>query len=623
MFLETEENVAFGGAAERMAASLFKEAEYGMDSDDIYDCEDAVSVVSCCGDVGNDDEETDPIELAQELVWTTSSEHDERLEQIRMQMKDILEEACDNGQLAMMLTKLREARTADYPLPRASSLAPCTRPTFARCLQPRSNEGAPVAEENFPLDCLPPSTPVASASAPTFEENKACFEKIEEHEGLCRAIASSNLQFLYREASRTLAAETPAAPEVASLPAPLCSSSKPSSVEAAIEQARAVLFTATASGELGKAIDEVMEKREAAAAQEQNMFERVRNKMRFTLCNAMEDGRLQGALQDLTFEKACAKARSVLSEAAVTGKLEAAVKEAMAPRQVAAKPINIAQIKTGICAKLVEAVSSGQLTKALAEVLGGPQPGAATKEFFKGLPSTTPSAPAKGSPQRPQLAGSRTVITTPETSSEVQPVPPSEPRSSATQSCSSPRKARFFGAAVTPVAPASKPTGRPTARPSTRDSPQKSAAPVPPQSPAPGVRRPARASTFTGANDQSKTQATSSAPGPLRPASARRAASQVCLSARGTGPTALELDLGCAAGSFTAATTKGATSQVFDMDALERLRASKVAALQGTGLLPKLPSNSAGSAGWSLGLEHNMIQQKSAMTAQIRASSTF
>lgn len=92
------------------------------------------------------------------------------------------------------------------------------------------------------------------------------------------------------------------------------------------------------------------------------------------------------------------------------------------------------------------------------------------------------------------------------------------------------------------------------------------------------------------------------------------------MSARGSGPTALELDHGLAAGSISAAAAPGGS--MTPRGAAEMLRLSKHTAF-GTGLLPTLPSKAAGSVAWSMGLEHSAVQHKMDLAAKVRSSANF
>lgn len=365
------------------------------------------------------------------------------------------------------------------------------------------------------------------------------------------------LQKLYLQASKTLAVATEKAalaPEVA----------KAKAIDSAKTMAREVLVQAASTGELEKAISEVMRKPEVPK------FAAMRDKMRIAFIDALEDGRLQSVLQEQKFEKTCAQARSALINACNSGRLEAAIHEVSMLKQEAAR------------------VSPAPLA---------------------------PSAPP-GGPSHRRFQGARAVVPTPSTApaetAAVQglcPVPPSEPSRSG-----SPRKARTTTTAT--PAPAAPTTARPTSRSGARPTsmlsvapeggvvvaPLTPKAPVQPAAAPPGVRRPGRPSL--GLSSSEPVQAASAETmGPIRRLP-RPCAEAPVASEASAGPTALELDLG---GAEEAS-----------------LRCTKHTA-SGTGLLPALPSatNSTAFDGWTMGREHNATQQKTDLTAKIRASTIF
>lgn len=603
--------VAFGEAAMEITLLALEKANMdfvgGMDEDsfyDVYDNEDVVSVISEVDYM--DDADAVAAEVAQELVLTVPDQVDkqmaQQLEHIRSLMKDTLQLACDNGQLEGMLQHVVEERREgsrvrepeeSWWLPSTSILPRCTRPSFSRRLQPQP-EGAPVMEEPFPFDCLPPTPAVAKASAPSSE---AALQRsaLKAREGAAREIASANLQHLYAQASKALAL---AQPDQKTAPV-----AEPAAVQKTIAQARAAFQTAANDGKLERLLQEIVDKKK------QDEFKAAQHKMRHTLVDAMEDGRLDDALTQFKFERMCSQAREVLLDAATSGRLEAAMREVAMPKET-------------------------------------PEAAPAC------VPTLAPSPPKEPqSPARRRFSGARATAVSSEASAQPQPVAPVAPRAPTTPSCGSPRKARLSitssPASPTPAPPATRPAGRPGARPTSMlalatadcqpETPTPtSATPVPPAGARPGVRRPGRSSTsgmiaLGPAEEAPGEQATTTTPcaasvgppGPLRHSSRRHTEGprqQACLSARGSGPTALELDHGLAAGSISAAAAPGGS--MTPRGAAEMLRLSKHVAF-GTGLLPTLPSKAAGSLAWSMGLEHSAVQHKMDLAAKVRSSANF
>jgi len=633
--LEEDENTIAEDDAEDAELTSKKlamwEAQMGYDSGlptaSFDDCEEIVSVVSCDDRMEETQEVRDMVELAQEIVGTGDEE-------------------CRK-------------------LPQALMLPPCTRRAFVRKLQPSSDE-APIPEEPFPLDCLPPSITVAASTVPGSEEASHHFSALEASERYCRGLATTTLQHLYMQASKTLASsllpktpvpkraekginitemrlkmqnafcdavkdgrlekalsegkETPPASAEKHIAFYRGSdwyhqhienpgkkeAPKPASVDAAaLEKARAkarnALVSAIQHGRLEMAVTEVVQEKKEMA------FSTARDKLRDALVDAMEDGRLEGALRQTQYERARTRARDSLAEAALAGRLEAAILQVTQEKQA----------------------KQDMLLRA---------PAPSTER-----PSLAPAPPAGASPLHRRFSGARTMVAasvaTPVEAPSPQPMAPSAPRPPATPSCGSPRKARLSATTIpvapTPTPPTSRPTtSRPGARPtnmlfaSVEASAEQPSMPMTPKVPVEpvgerrGGRRPVRASTLgascsepldqTPANqaceDVIPPPAVPSGPMvPIRRPS--RADTQVCLDARGIGPTALELDLDLPAGSMSAST--GGHMSPRSMTEAETSRISKHA-VQGTGLLPSLPSdpNAAGSVAWTLGLQHGRMNQK-------------
>lgn len=584
----------------------------------------------------------------------------ESIDEIRQRMRDQLEAACDSGKLAEVFDSLKadmEREDQEWPLPSACSLSPCSRPAFARQLQPKPL-GAPVQEEPFPCDCLPPSTAVASSLAPTSEAMAPRLLSPTSNERLCRKFAAANLKELYTEAAETN-------PQAA---ANVVLEDEPKqvfgtmSLQDVISQAREMLISAATSGKLEAAIEEVVHEKE------RETMTNIRDNIRNTLVQAMEDGRLENALCAHHFEATCAKAREALVGAAATGRLQEAIREVTEEKQ--------------------EAEMAAQQPHPPAM----PAPPAAR-------PATAPSPP-NGCPLRRRLAGGRSIVASAAPVSEVcaaapaapvAPTPPSDlvptppqapmqptaPRPQIAQGCSSPRRPRIAvpsgsSPAFEPPAPTTpRPTGRPGSRsramlatapegsheqPVAPAAPMAPVAPVPPAAPAapvgtrPGVRRPALhaalglstpqgdASHVEEKPAESAEQASASKEAlvlrppksPRTPKSPRSAgaisapawgASEVPHSARNSQPTALELDLGLVT-EPPAANPPGSVMTLTPRSAAEKFRISKLGA-KGTGLLPMLPTGqtSAASAAWSMGLEHT--KQTAPSTSKARTAPSF
>eukprot|EP00928_Gymnodinium_smaydae_P040282 TRINITY_DN27340_c1_g2_i1.p1 TRINITY_DN27340_c1_g2~~TRINITY_DN27340_c1_g2_i1.p1 ORF type:complete len:819 (-),score=193.41 TRINITY_DN27340_c1_g2_i1:76-2532(-) len=150
--------------------------------------EDAVSVLSCgSGDAellqadAAEDVSMEILGSAMQEEFGFDDEDLDAIEQIRGHVRLLLEESVDNGSLEKILLEAEAAddvaeQEAPAPAPKSEmepSLAalawlkqePLSRRKFAPTLCPRST-GAPVPEENFPMDCLPMSKPVVPVYAP-------------------------------------------------------------------------------------------------------------------------------------------------------------------------------------------------------------------------------------------------------------------------------------------------------------------------------------------------------------------------------------------------------------------------------------------------------------------------
>mmetsp|Transcript_23882 Transcript_23882/g.37434 ORF Transcript_23882/g.37434 Transcript_23882/m.37434 type:complete len:1024 (-) Transcript_23882:249-3320(-) len=381
------------------------------------------------------------------------------LESIRLKMRDILQAAAEDGRLDTVLTDMD---VEDPPeLPAASSLSPCTRPSFTRQFHPRLT-AAPVPEEPFPCDCLPPSTAVARSMTPAGEawlclmtqHAEASLTPIppiapEANERMCRALAVAALQALYSKH------DLPAAPLQAAHEVSASSRTADVGFKARAE-ARDVLAQAVMDGRLEAAIEEIKREREEQERLEQ--LEKVRCKMQATLVKAAEDGRLKKAYEDLKFEQMCEQVRSGLIAALESGALEAAIRD---EHEAARKP----------AAALVPSRPVGSSTSAC-------------------------------SPARRRIAGGRTVTAT-EAQSELPislvPAPPPRPQTTSAnpRRCSARSVSPSVPSASRPTRPGSRPTGMLSA-----PSPEGLAhaavhAPVQPPCAPSGARRPARPNTLS------------------------------------------------------------------------------------------------------------------------------
>jgi hypothetical protein len=348
-------------------------------------------------------------------------EEEKRLEGIKTKMRELLQGACDNGNLAMAF---RSIQAQDAVLPSAAALPPCTRPSFARKLMPVP-AGPPVSEEPFPCDCLPPSTSVAKAVAPSSEawlylvdgdaEAPPCTHgplASEAHERACRALASAALQELYARQGElaTKLREEAAAPnrinpassvqpdlENQGMEKLLREESLPNrnslaeSVQPDLEmqkyrhKAREALVLAAVSGKLDDAIKQVTEERQILE---------VRDKLKNLLVDAMEDGRLEDAFRQTAEETNLVdlreQARDALIKASGDGMLEQAMREVAAEFNVVTP---MAEVAVPEAPRLV----------------------------------TAPAAPSAGSPSRRRPFGARTFVAAQASQSEASGPPQPQP----------------------------------------------------------------------------------------------------------------------------------------------------------------------------------------------------
>lgn len=181
-------------ATENFCESMVNAAEM-TDIDE--DNEDAMTVLSSDGWSADEDQVAVVAEqMAREFVWEPPPE------------------------LTPEVPEKVSSTESQTKLPAANTLSSCTRCTFSRRLRPTA-VGAPVPEEPFPMDCLPPSQTVAPALAPRAEAfqllmgtsvtmaQEAPFASIatrstiftaEAREKLCRALATATLQQLWLRA---------------------------------------------------------------------------------------------------------------------------------------------------------------------------------------------------------------------------------------------------------------------------------------------------------------------------------------------------------------------------------------------------------------------------------------
>jgi len=544
--LAKEATLAFSEAAMEVTKLAFDEAEFDFvngavqDYDDLYDCEEAVSVLSCAEYLEEDQMEEDASEAAewaaQQIVHSLPEQAADRMANIRTMMQATLEAACDSGELADVLERVREERGKLQSLPSAFTLSPCTRPTLARKFQPRM-EGAPVPEEPFPFDCLPPTTPVAKSFAPVLETPLA-------NEQLCRQIASSTLQSLYAQASKSLAQQVQKVAPKPVVPKPQPKPSDDKACESAIMKARLAFMSAVNNGKLEKAVEEVVREKK------QSSFGAACEKMRNALVGALEDGRLRNAIKEKKEQESLCevrdKMRNVFVGALEDGRLEATLQQ-----------FKLEALVEQARKALVTAASSGELESAINEVSLGTQN--VTPEVTAVAPRApaAPSAPP-GSPTRRRFTGARTVVAPAAAACTVHaPVPPQTPR--------------------TPKQPAG-------ARP--------------------GVRRPGRASTLNSSAEEAPAEQAQQILPPAASAPFRRREDRPTSARRGGRPTALELDLGLTAGSISAEaplTPRGA----FSSAAVESLRLLSKQNAVGTKFTPLKPStlNSASSLARTMGRE--------------------
>mmetsp|Transcript_135265 Transcript_135265/g.246644 ORF Transcript_135265/g.246644 Transcript_135265/m.246644 type:complete len:802 (-) Transcript_135265:109-2514(-) len=213
-------------ATESFCLSMVNAAE-GADVDE--DDEDAVTVLSSDG---YSEEEQDQVavvaeQMAREFVWEPPPE------------------------LTPEVPEKAHSTAMETILPAANTLSTCTRCSFSRRLRPAAPD-APVPEEPFPMDCLPPSQTVAPALAPRAEAfqllmgastttasftstaTRSTVFTTEAREKLCRALATATLQQLWlrapwqqQVAAKVAAAEakmeleaTPPPPTPVTVPAP-------------------------------------------------------------------------------------------------------------------------------------------------------------------------------------------------------------------------------------------------------------------------------------------------------------------------------------------------------------------------------------------------------------------
>lgn len=369
----------------------------------------------------------------------------------------------------------------------------------------------------------------------------------QEHVVFCRQMASQTLQHLYKQASVSLAPPAAAAPAP---PVPVT----PSAMQTAVAQARSALMQALDNGQLEAALSEVMTEPVD-----------VREKMKDVLVGAMEDGRLEQALRESKVERACLQARQVLIDAVDSGRLEAAINEVSMAMEV---PV-------AVCAAPAVPMSP---------------------------------APPSGCPTRRPFAGGRNVVASPAptsaaSDSQAQPVAPSAPKP---PSCGSPRKAR----PATMLSMASEDVASAT-EPSAPAVPQAPKTPIQPGGTRPGVRRPCRASTLSISVPESAEEQVHKEEPPTPPAvSASQPLRRRPGSARGRGPTALELDLQLEAGSMSAAS--GPTGAMTPRGA-EKLRLARAAA-----------THDAAPVGWSMDtIEHLAGQQNYGFAAKHLPSESF
>lgn len=129
-------------------------SDFDSDSDPEYDA-DITSVVSL---ISHEDQELleEHEEVARQLV--------DGIVCSRLPFSDFWNMACTEVCRDMLHNE------RDHVLPMASSLPLCERRSFRRDLHPIT-PGPPVAEELFPLDCLPLSPPVAPITAPCVDMN--------------------------------------------------------------------------------------------------------------------------------------------------------------------------------------------------------------------------------------------------------------------------------------------------------------------------------------------------------------------------------------------------------------------------------------------------------------------